>query len=465
MTPGGVVLFNEDGTTVKEYIAALDPKTNVGTTNRKPPKRYKPRWACITCGPGDLPPLLGGEPETVAPNTGPIAHPHGVFVRSDLNTLVTSDYGDPVSLALAGASPDLSDPAGTQVYDMGTTARFWDLKKLRDGLGVIAGDDQRPVGISQMPDGPRVEGGGGSAVTMEEPEGLMAAWRTNLSTSKGGFVASMCGGTLFYTSDITTWQKGKNPVFKAVMDTGPCTGFSVFFTTKDDRYMVAPIAGIVSPGQPTFGRDYPLEHTRRVTLIDIRPLIKRGARSIACSYAAADTYVQGGEPHDYTGEPTTSFAAFRNNAASDCPLLVGEVSVDSTDNFLSQGGPHFTLFNNAETRIATSLYFVDLRKYTLPAPVGQLPGTASVGDNRLCMLTMTKSSTVGVGAIALDLAFGLYTDVESSGDYGNLYEPHDYFTYLDGCVDFDRPSWPDGKGGTLNTGHATPHSVHWWEDL
>jgi hypothetical protein len=239
----------------------------------------------------------------------------------------------------------------------------------------------------------------------------------------------------------------------------------VFFTTKDDKYVVAPIAGIVAPGQPTFGRDYPLEHTRRVILLDIRPLIAKKTNPIKCSYAPANTYIQNGPPHDFTGEPTTSFAAFRNNGASDCPKLVDQASVDSLDNFLSQGGPHFTIFNNAETRIATALYFVDLREYALPAPVGQLPGTGSVGDNRLCMLTMTKSNTIGAGAVGHDLAFGLFTDVDSYGDDGQRYGPHAFFNYLDGCIDFDRQSWPDGLGGTMNTGHATPHSVHWWEDL
>jgi DNA-binding transcriptional LysR family regulator len=72
--------------------------------------------------------------------------------------------------------------------------------------------------------------------------------------------ASMCGGTLYYTPDITV----ANPVFQEVYDFGPCTGASVFTLTPDDRFLIMPIAGIQSPGDPVYDRDYSGEHSRRV---------------------------------------------------------------------------------------------------------------------------------------------------------------------------------------------------------
>ncbi|TCK19291.1 hypothetical protein DFR30_2601 [Thiogranum longum] len=459
-TPGGVVIFDKDGMDVRQFSAVYE--------GGDAPQRYKPRWQCGLCA------ILAGAPETVAPSTAGIAHPHGIFARQDLNTLVTSDYGDPVSLALAGATPPDNEEgaATTQTYDMGTTIRFWDLNKLKtQASGTYTPDD-----LAQVPDGPRVEGreGGGpeqlgsSAVTMEEPEGLMAAWTTNGAApyySKGGFVASMCGGTLFYTPDMTTWQNGVRPELRALYDSGPCTGFSVFFTTQDDTYLVAPIAGIVAPGQPTFDRDYPLQHSRRIMLFDIRPLLAKGdnINNIECDYADASYYTASDDPgyaHMFTGEPTTTFAAKRNNGASDCPVVADSQNLDSLDNFLSQGGPHFTIYNRAEKRVASSLYFVDLREYALPNPVGQLPGTGSVGDDRVCMLKMRKrlNRGIGKGRIYTDSLFGLFTDVSSYGDEGQRYGPHFYYSYFDGCVDFDRASWPHG-----DTGHAAPHGIAWWE--
>jgi hypothetical protein len=73
------------------------------------------------------------------PDTGLLAHPHGVGLRSDLNgtmadkngdvigitngILMTSDYADPVSLALQ--SPGQGAEGSHQNF--GTTIRFWDL--------------------------------------------------------------------------------------------------------------------------------------------------------------------------------------------------------------------------------------------------------------------------------------------------------------------------------------------------
>jgi len=469
-TPGGVVVFNYDGTVVKEFSAVL---------NSPGPIRHKPRWQCIPCA-------VLGEDITTAQDTNGQANPHGIFARPDLNTLVTSDYGDAVSLALSGHTPlELAGEtsADTQAQGLDSTVRFWDVSQLVNSSG-IGGADYRPDDIAQVPDGPRNEGRegdssiglGSSSVTMDEFIGLMAAWKTNCKgdatdpagckgqTHKGGFVASMCGGTLFYIEDMTTWQTGTTPAIHALYDTGPCTGVSVFFTTQDDTYLVAPISGIIAPGQPLYNRDYPGEHSRRVVLWDIRPTVRDfGPPGIQCDYPDASTVINSAAPgfaHRFDGSATTIFAGARNNGAKDCPVIADRVILDTTDNLLGAGGPHFTLPNGAENRVVSSLYFFDLREFALPQPVGKLPGSGSIGDDRVCMFKMNKRLKRGIGkaTIRKDAAFGLYTDVPSWGKQGQRYGPHAYFTYYDGCVDFDRTHWPHG-----NTGHGTPHGMAWWE--
>lgn len=475
-SPGGVVVFNYDGTVVKEFSAVL---------NSAGPNRHKPRWQCIPClvTEGEQ---ITANPDGTGPDTNPMANPHGIFARPDLNTLVTSDYGDATSLALSGHTPlDLFGPqaADTQAQGLGSTVRFWDIAKMKSMSG-IGGDDYRPEDIAQVPDGPRVEGRegdaaqalGSSSVTMDEFIGLMAAWTTNCTGGpsddpgctgqhKGGFVASMCGGTLFYIEDMTTWQNGTTPEIHALYDTGPCTGVSVFFTTPDDSYIVAPISGIIAPGMPLYNRDYPFEHSRRVVLWDIRPTVDNldGVAGIQCDYPDASTVINSAAPgyaHRFTGEPTTVLATARNNGAGDCPVIADRVILDNLDNLMGAGGPHFTLPNRNARRVASSLYFFDLREFVAPSPVNKFPGSGSIGDDRVCMFKMRKrlGKGIGKGTIASDTGFGLFTDVPSWGTQGQRYGPHAYFTYFDGCVDFDRTSWPHG-----DTGHGTPHGMAWWE--
>ncbi|HHH45317.1 MAG TPA: hypothetical protein ENK49_14385 [Gammaproteobacteria bacterium] len=469
-TPGGVVVFNHDGTLVKEFSAVL---------NSPGPIRHKPRWQCIPCA-------VLGEDITTPQDTNNQANPHGIFARPDLNTLVTSDYGDAVSLALSGQTPlGLFDEtaADTQAQGLDSTVRFWDIAKMKSMSG-MGGDDYRPEDIAQVPDGPRNEGReggmtdagvsiGSSSVTMDEFVGLMAAWKTNCTGGpsddpgckgkqhKGGFVASMCGGTLFYIEDMTTWQNGQTPNIHAVYDTGPCTGVSVFFLTQDDTYLIAPISGIITPGQPLYNRDYPFEHSRRVVAWDVRPLVN-DTDGIQCDYPSASTNTYSdakGFAHRFDGSATTIYAGARNNGASDCPVIASRVILDNLDNLMGAGGPHFTLPNPADNRVVSSLYFFDLREFALPQPVGSLPGSGSIGDDRVCMFTFKKRLKKGIGKARLrsDRRFGLYSDVPSWGPEGQRYGPHFYFTYYDGCVDFDRKSWPHG-----DSGHGTPHGMAWW---
>jgi hypothetical protein len=332
------------------------------------------------------------------PDTGILAHPHGIGLREDLRgrvadkdgnllrrtngIIMTSDYVDPVSLAIAG-----SGVVGANSHNLGTTIRLWDLGRPEDG----------PYQVIEMPDGNRHEG----RATMEEPEGLMAMRTTHgTNGSKGAFVASMCGGSIFYSPNITV----KKPKFRLVYDFGTCTGASVFTITQDDGFLFLPLSGIQVVGDPTHDRDYQGEHDRRIAVLDIRKLLRKGNswRRIRCNKAPAWTlanvpqFIANWFPHlkSPLGQGLTLGAGYfrynqrgdlnhrgrwwPNNSASDCPKLVDRVDFsgdgedgrfgtadDHPDNETSRGGPHFTTHDRDDKYVATSNYFIDFRNLAI----------------------------------------------------------------------------------------------------
>lgn len=415
-TPGGVQELDPfTGTVVGEYTAvplAAVPGHGkyVNGTDMLGPKRYAPRKQvrfggvngngdCTgqpLCVPGVAPyNQIGADSGAVnldlgineGPDTGLLAHPHGIGLRTDLTgtkgdkdgkkvgttaggILVTSDYADPVSLALTGSG---SGPE-TSAQDLGTTVRFWDVAKLSNG----------PYAIAQMPDGPRHE----DNQIHEEPEGLMAMRVTHNHGHKGMFAASMCGGALYYSPDITVMK----PAFKLVYDFGACTGASVFTITQDDNYIMMPVSGIQREGDPIHDRDYVGEHNRRIAVLDVRALLSKG-NSFGCDAAPASawnntgattplgqktTVGPAGITYNNSGDMNSGGVYWPNNGKSDCPKLVDKVDFsgagddgllgtadDHPDNETSRGGPHFTVHDGFDRYIATSNYFVDLRKFAI----------------------------------------------------------------------------------------------------
>ncbi len=359
------------------------------------------------CVPGVAPfNQLGGDSGAIdlhagineGPDTGILTHPHGIGIREDLNgqiadkdgnitgttsgIIMVSDYVDPVSIALGG-----SGVVGANNHNLGTTIRLFDLANPQNG----------PYQVIQMPDGNRHEG----RATMEEPEGLMAMRTTHgTNGSKGAFVASMCGGSIFYSANITVAK----PEFRLVYDFGTCTGASVFTLTQDDNFMFLPISGIQVSGDPTHDRDYQGEHDRRIAVLDLRPLMSKGndMSNVQCDmspdFAWANvphfiaeldpslmsplgqgvTLGAGIFPYNQPGDDNNGGNYWPNNSASDCPLLVDNVDFsgdgddgvfgtadDHPDNETSRGGPHFTVHDRDDKYIATSNYFVDLRNYAI----------------------------------------------------------------------------------------------------
>lgn len=459
-TPGGLLEFDYQGNVVGEHPAAI-PAGAVYPSGplagkRIAPDRFRAR-AYLN--------------ETAVLDTGPEAHPHGMGFRADLNSrspywgfyhqggmaasdasvirnkgiYVSSDYADPVSLAVSQGADKFEN--------LGTTVRFFHMNDMKAG----------PYAVSQMPDGPRVE----DIEMHEEPEGLMAMATTHLAEHKGMFVASMCGGSIFYTPDMTVAQ----PKFTQVYDFGACTGTSVFFVTQNDKYLVIPKAGIVSPGATTkngnaYNRDYAGEHAREVVVLDVTNLVMDN-HNPRCDSASADKWNNTGVPQAGSGKlttlgpnpanaphPETHGIYWPNNGKGDCPVVASRVNLDSPTNDASHGGPHFTVADKNESYVATAEYFVDLRRY----PVGGswaffgitpfdpfdgkgnnlgfaqdfLPGTGSVGDNNVCMMKFNRWT----GALALDASFK-----DGTGS-------------RDGCISMERASWPHGA-----TGNASPHAM------
>ncbi|HSQ63827.1 MAG TPA: hypothetical protein VLM85_11460 [Polyangiaceae bacterium] len=347
--------------------------------------------AAVPGGPTRFMPSINGETDA-----GLLAHPHSIRYRADLDVLVTTDYVTPGSIAAVNY---FNDPA-----DYGTTVRFWKASDLGAG----------PQKVVQVPDGPRHERNS----MEEELMGLMAGEVTHKAGHKGHFTASMCGGTLYYCPDITA----PNPVYYEVYDFGPGTGASLLDITDDDAFLIQPISAMASPGDPEYNRDYPGEHSRRVVVFDIRPLL------------AAGTNVHCGPPqvtNDSSGY-TVGFTG-HNNGASDCPVEVSSVHVDSPLNTSTHGGPHDVTMDKTNTYVAFQDYFVDLRNLGLPGP-------ASVGDLKIYMSKFNK----GTGQMEIDTSFR----DEITGEVG---------------VNFNRPDgyvWPGGQG---TSGTAKPHDIQFIE--
>jgi len=226
--------------------------------------------------------------------------------------------------------------------------------------------------------------------------------------------ASMCGGVLYYAPDATD----PNLAFREVWDTGPCTGASVFEITQDDHYIVMPIAGVQSPGDPVYNRDYVGEHDRRVIVLDVKPMLDaRGP-------------VRCGPPTVHNGPDgiTTRFEP-HNNHASDCPRQVSQVVVNSPLNDSTHGGPHMVVFDEDERYVAFDNYFVDLTSFGFT-------GTGSGGDHKIFMARFNNRT----GYLSLDTRFR----DELTGEVG---------------VAFNRPTtyaWPGARG---KAGSGKPHAM------
>ncbi|MEU7818917.1 hypothetical protein [Pseudonocardia sp. NPDC049154] len=357
-TPGEVVRFGPDGQKLVEAPAA--------TTTPEDPTQ------CL-----NMPAL--GQPSC--------ANPHGIQVREDLNTMVTSDYAEPRTIILdpvKAPSPYLRRP----------TVRTWDISDL---------NHPKVKSVSYLPTGPRSNG---QDPLHNENRAAMETTVTNLPGHKGAFAQTMQGGALFYTPDITAPE----PEWKEIYDLsaavkeldpaagdngGPSSNGGWLQTSPDDKTLYHAIIGR-KPG--ALGKDDP-GTAGGVIALDIEKLVEAGDKA-TCSIDTTDEIAAGG-------------------AESDCPTLKGHQVINPGK---AAGGPHWGALDNLELgddgfyhetdqpkRLATTNYFV--------------ARTGTDGDHKVCLVDIAKD-----GELKLDEDF----KDENTGDT---------------CISFNRESWPHGSFG------------------
>ncbi|NMO91440.1 hypothetical protein [Actinomycetospora sp. TBRC 11914] len=353
-SPGEVVKFAPNGDLIDQSPAA--------TTTPEDPQQ------CL-----DMPAL----------SSPTCANPHGIQVREDLKTMVTSDYAEPRNIILdpvKAPSPQLRR----------TTLRTWDIS-----------DPDHPVvrSVKYMPVGPR---SGAEDPLHNENRAMMETTVTNQPAHKGAFTMSMQGGAIYYTPDITA----KDPVWREVYDltalvkkldpaatSGAGLNGGWLQTSPDDTTLYHAVMGR-QPG--ALGKN-DKGTAGGVIALDISKLVGAGTGT-TCSI---DTPAQETDP------------------GPGCPSAKSVLPINGDE---KAGGPHWGALDNLalgqdgfyhETeqpqRLSTANYFVSR--------------TGLDGDHKVCMEDIAKN-----GQLSLDTDF----KDELTG------EP---------CVDFNRADWPHGPFG------------------
>lgn len=337
-------------------------------------------------------PAATGKPEdrkqclnTPALSEPSCANPHGIQVREDLNTVVTSDFAEPRTVIL--------DPLKTpSPYLRRTTVRTWDIS-----------DKNHPKirAVSYLPTGPRSDP---NKPLYNENRAAMEVTVTNRPGHKGAFAETMQGAAIFYTADITD----PNPKWVQVFDnttadreiTGPNAkgagdNAAWIQTSPDDKTLFHSVqgrkAGTLGPDDPgTVGGVFSL---------DISKLVGAG-KDFKCNIDSEKEIAHGGQE-------------------SDCPKLKGTVAIGPEK---KAGGPHWGALDNLKLghdgyyhedddpkRLATANYFVARNGLD--------------GDHKVCMVNIGKD-----GKLSVDKDF----KDEKTGET---------------CINFNRADWPHGAFG------------------
>lgn len=355
-TPGELVRLDKDGSTLVEAPAA--------TTTAEDSKQ------CLNT------------PALSAPSC---ANPHGIQVREDLNTAVTSDFAEPRTVVL--------DPIKTpSPYLRRTTVRTWDIT-----------DRNHPKikSVAYLPTGPRSDP---DNPLYNENRAAMEVTVTNLPGHKGAFAETMQGAAIFYTPDITS----PDPQWRQVFDnttaeqqlSGPGTkgagdNAAWIQTSPDDRTLYHSVQGRKAG---TLGPDDP-GSVGGVFTLDISKLVAAGT-DYKCNIDSKEEIAGGGQE-------------------SDCPTLKSTVQISPDE---KAGGPHWGALDNLELgsdgyyhetdqpkRLATSNYFVARNGLD--------------GDHKICILNIGKNGELSVDDDFKD---------EVTGET---------------CVSFNRQNWPHGAFG------------------
>ncbi|TML98845.1 MAG: hypothetical protein E6G10_21510 [Actinobacteria bacterium] len=365
----------------------------------------------------------GGVPEPCSTREarplGTCANPHGIQIRQDLHRLITADYAEPREIVL--------DPIKTaDKYAFRPTVRTWD-----------TADPAHPklLSVSHMPNGP-VE----PAQRAHEQYGIMedaktwpdaTRYRGGLE-SKGVFAGSMCGGGIFFASDVAqlkgdaskawkqVWNDGLSEVLggapenEFLQEPGGCAGGAWHQVAPNNRLLFRSVQGRLPISDNYFDQG----QAKLVYDVDISRLV-RAAQSgnVLCDLSRG--IHSGG--YDLSGIELFKRLA-RGEQVADCPTLVSSVVVHDP----TTGGPHWAALDNHSVdqngvpyRLAFSDYFVSR--------------TGVDGDHRLFTVEISPE-----GKLSYDRSFR----DEKTGALG---------------VDFNRRNWP----GSPDAGFYKPHSEVW----
>ncbi|WP_320670210.1 hypothetical protein [Patulibacter defluvii] len=355
---------------------------------------------------------------------GTCANPHGIQVRPDLKTVVTSDYAEPREIVL--------DPVKTlDKYAFRPTVRTFDLTN--PGAPVLKS-------VSHMPKGWREP-----VQRAHENYGIMENAKTWPKTaafpqtleSKGAFAGSMCGGGIFFTPDITklkgdasdkwvqVWDdglsdllsKGDGDASKFIDQPGDCAGGAWHQVSRNNKWFFRSVQGRNPGGDNYFDRGA----TKQLYDLNIEDLIKSAQDGkVQCDLTnGIDTDGDGSK--DLTAIQAVHKLA-KGEKVADCPTLIDTLKVN--DN--TSGGPHWAALDNHSytpdgfpTRLTFSNYFVSR--------------TGVDGDHRFYLVNIDKD-----GKLSYDEDFR----DEKTGALG---------------VNFNRRNWP----GSPDAGFYKPHSMLW----
>lgn len=355
-SPGEVVHFDQNGKVLSQSPAATPQGDNAKLCD-------------------DLPTL--GKPTC--------ANPHGIQVREDLKTMVTSDYVEPRNIILDPVkqpSPYLRRP----------TIRTWDIS-----------DENHPKvrAVSYLPDGPRTDP---ADPLHAESRAAMETTVTNLPGHKGAFAQTMQGGAIFYTPDITAAAPHWREVFDdgtagtafnpANDNVGSGTNGGWVQTSPDDHYLYHAVIG---RPKGTLGTDDP-GTTGGVYALDISKLL-----------AAGDDYQC----------TIDTLAKARKGGGQDCPTIAGAAGINSDK---PGQGPHWGTYDHFT--LGSDGYYHDTDK----------PGRLAVSD-----YFVARSGLDGDHKVTL-------VDV---GPDGSLKVDSDFRDEITGAVgvSFNRKEWPHGAFG------------------
>jgi hypothetical protein len=146
------------------------------------------------------------------------ANPHGITVKDEINRLVTSGFGVPISLFIAHKFSEIETHTNIRIFDRTT----------HELLHVV-----------ELPTGPRFAASGGD-LTQRENYAVMETSFLNGYGKTGFFASAMGGGGLYYCPDATS----SDPQCHLVFDYGFDSGIGRMLITKDDHYMIQPMTTI-----------------------------------------------------------------------------------------------------------------------------------------------------------------------------------------------------------------------------